>query len=77
MLRRRSGAAVVFQDGTASAASSFQNGAGSEARTEHPDRSTVTACSFHERLVVVYSSATGEGDHLYIDLYRSQVTVLT
>lgn len=77
MLHRRSGTAVVFQDGTASAASSFQNGAGSDARAEHPERRTVTACSFHERLAVVYRSATGEGNHLYIDVYRSQVIVLT
>ncbi|KAK9818585.1 hypothetical protein WJX74_004306 [Apatococcus lobatus] len=69
---RRSGVAVVLQDGSASTASAFQNGAGSEARAEHPDRNTVAACSFYEQLAVVYNSAASDHTHLYVDVYHSQ-----
>ncbi len=72
-MRRRGSLVVVFQDGTACAASSFQNGADPSARTASPERVTITACSFEEQLAVCWRPPGTQQTDVHVDIYRSQV----
>ncbi|KAK9865547.1 hypothetical protein WJX84_006003 [Apatococcus fuscideae] len=70
--QRRGSLVVVFQDGTACAASSFQNGADPSARTASPERVTITACSFEEQLAVCWRPPGTQQTDVHVDIYRSQ-----